>query len=498
MSTDWFQERCWSISANKEAKLQECNRRKPSASISVVYPQSTQEISELLTSSKKDAAVAVVCGGHSSSNVGTWAYFSEAADEDGVVGVDRDSSSSTQGTQAHTIILDMKNMATVTVNKEASEVTVAGGAIMRQLAAACADASTALPIGTGDTVGVLGYTLNGGLSGYFGKRLGMLGQRVTKMEIVLADGTVKYLTPDSPAEDGDLFLACLGAGSAMGVVTSLTVKMEDAASFSTGGKIVVACGNIASTRPFLRRALQFMKESVLTTSSCSMEIVVVSSYAVVCNFMFYDTFKGEASSFVQQVRDDAAACNVEVVVDDVTSHQTWFDAASSLWGVIAGIKGSPLVRVDHCVGTSSLPSDDVLDFLVEKWVGDYLEKANLSLVEIRSLGAVAMEGRKLPSGNVNALLFADMIVCYDGSSVSAQDKSSIMQEVHQIVVDAKKQGELMVDFSGTHSQSDDPSELLANGDEIFGSHENFELVQKVKRTVDSTNRFRFHPFVHLL
>jgi hypothetical protein len=72
-----------------------------------------------------------------------------------------------------------------------------------------------------------------------------------------------------------------------------------------------------------------------------------------------------------------------------------------------------------------------------------------------------------------------------------------MQEVHQIIANAKKQG-LMVDFSGTHSQSDDPLELLSNGDEIFGSHENIEFVQKVKKTFDGTNRFRFHPFVHLL
>lgn len=73
-----------------------------------------------------------------------------------------------------------------------------------------------------------------------------------------------------------------------------------------------------------------------------------------------------------------------------------------------------------------------------------------------------------------------------------------MQEVHQIIVNAKKQGDLMVDFSRTHSQSDDPLELLTNGKEIFGSHENYELVQNVKRTFDSTNRFQFHPFVHLL
>ena len=47
---------------------------------------------------------------------------------------------------------------------------------MRTLAETCKEEKCALPIGTGDTVGVCGYVLNSGISGYFGKRLGMLGQ----------------------------------------------------------------------------------------------------------------------------------------------------------------------------------------------------------------------------------------------------------------------------------------------------------------------------------
>jgi hypothetical protein len=480
MSANWFKEKSWSISGNK------ANDSKHLASTNtIIYPKSTQDVAELLASNQ-EAAVAVVCGGHSSSNVATWACFSEAAGKDDSCQDD------------NTIILDMKNMASVTVDKKIMEVTVGGGSTFRQLAQVCADAGGALPIGTGDTVGVCGYTMNGGLSGYFGKRLGMLGQRVVHMEIVIADGTVKNLTPESSGEDGNLFHACLGAGSAMGVVTSLTFKMEAAASFSTGGSIVVACGNKTSAEPFLKRALQFMKGSVLPTSSCSMEIVIVTDFTVIINFMFYDTFTGNTSSFVQQVRDDAKACNVPIVADDMSSYKAWFEAASSLWDVIAGLKGDPLVRVDHCIGTRSLPSDEVLDFVIDTWVGDYIQKAPLSLVEIRSLGGVTKEGSALPSGNVNALFFADMIVSYDGSSVSSQEKSSIMEDVHRIIVDAKKQGELMVDFSGTHSQSDDPPELLAKGDEIFGSEDNYELIKQTKHTFDSTNRFRFHPFAHLL
>jgi FAD/FMN-containing dehydrogenase len=190
---------------------------------------------------------AAVGGGHSSSNVAAWAY------------VDSDSG----GQDDTTIILDMNNMASVSNGGHRG-----GGSLFRQLAEVCADACGALPIGTGDTVGVCGYTMNGGLSGYFGKRLGMLGQRVVNMEIILADGAVKNLTPASAGEDGDLFYACLGTGSAMGVVTSLTFKMEAATSFSTGGSIVVACGSKTSAKPFLEKITQFYERICALFTIC--------------------------------------------------------------------------------------------------------------------------------------------------------------------------------------------------------------------------------------
>ena len=384
VSDEWFHDRSWSISGNKEDVLQN-GGASPSSSARVVLPTSTNEISKLL-SANQDAAVAVVCGGHSSSNVATWPFFDD-------------------GSQIQTTIIDMKHMSSISVDEKTREVTVGGGSVFRQLAETCAEARGALPIATGDTVGVAGYALNGGISGYFGRRLGMLGQRVTSLEIVLANGDVKTLTPDSTGEDGELFRACLGAGSAMGVVTSLTLQMEDESSFRTGGSLVFACSDKATARPFLAKALKFMKQEVLPLQSTSMEIVITSDFTVICSFMFYDTFDGVPSDFVDPLREYAKECNVPIVADAVTSQELWFDAASSLWEVIAGLKGDPLVRMDHCIGTQGVPSDEVDSFLLDRWIGDFLSKAALSLVEIRSLGGAAMDGNDLSSGNAKCTFF---------------------------------------------------------------------------------------------
>ena len=98
----------------------------------------------------------MVCGGHSSSNVATWPIYNDSIED--------------------VIILDMKEMSSISVDKQTKQVTVEGGVLLRQLAETCQEEKCALPIGTGDTVGVCGYVLNSGISGYFGKRLGMLGQ----------------------------------------------------------------------------------------------------------------------------------------------------------------------------------------------------------------------------------------------------------------------------------------------------------------------------------
>lgn len=499
-ATDWFANRTWSISGNKEDKLSKINtaNKEEQGGVSIIYPKSTQEISQLLlstsTSTAQQTKIAVVCGGHSASNVATWPYYYH----------DEQHQQQFQQSQSSIIILDMKEMNSISINnnKQSNEVTIGGGVLFKQLAEVCANEGTALPIGTGDTVGVCGYVLNGGISGYFGKRLGMLGQRVKQLEIVLANGDIKTLsdtTCTTNDEDRDLFRACLGAGSALGVVTSLTIQMENDACFQTGGSLVFACSNKDTAKPFLKKSLLFLTECVLPNDTVSMEIVITSDYTVICTFMFYDTFDGKPDEYVQPLRDVAMGCKISIVADGVSTHQSWFDAASSLWEVIGGMKGDPLVRLDHCIGTREVPTQDVLDFVVEKWIGKFLTTTSYSLVEIRTLGGATLTGNGIPSGNTNCLFFADMIVSYDGSVLTEEEKAGISTEVHDILSEAKNLSpELLVDFSGTHNQSDDLVDTLPTGDVSFGSRMNYELIQSAKKSADPKNQFCFHPFTHLV
>jgi hypothetical protein len=483
---EWFSKRTWSVSGNRAAAAtdaaaggeEEAAIVGTSQAGRVVFPKSTQDVAGILSALPPSQPVAVVCGGHSSSNASTVAC-------------------------PGAVIIDLQQMNSVTnIDKEKMEVTVEGGATFRPLAEAVAEAGGALPIGTGDTVGVAGYLVNGGISGYFGRRLGMLGQRIAELTFVTADGTIRTIGPSSSGQDETLFNAVLGAGSALGIVTSITLRMESDSAFFTGGQLIVPCGTKDAVKCFARRALSFLRDSVLPDPSVSMELVVTADYTCISTFIFYDKFEGDPVTYVGPIRDAASAGKVPIVVDDVSQWNTWLEAASCLWPIIQEMKGSPLVRIDHCMGTMDSPGDDILDFIANEWIGGVpLNQAFQSIVEIRTLGGLALDGDTLPSGNCKCQVFADMIIAYDGSDKSLDDRRSITQSVDAVVTLARKQKSVQVDFSATHSQSDDTVDTSTwctareRRLQMFGSEEMYEAVRAAKHKYDPSNRFRCHPFV---
>jgi FAD/FMN-containing dehydrogenase len=85
---------------------------------------------------------------------------------------------------------------------------------------AAKDGRSFLP-GTSPNVGVIGYTLGGGLS-WFGRKYGWACNRVSAIELVTADGEAR--TVDA-ATHPDLFWALRGGGGGYAVVTALHVEL---------------------------------------------------------------------------------------------------------------------------------------------------------------------------------------------------------------------------------------------------------------------------------
>jgi FAD/FMN-containing dehydrogenase len=462
---EWFAQRAWSVSANKV--LGE-STAVTSLAQRIFRPKSAAEISEIVRSLPSSTPIACVCGGHESSNAALVA-------------------------NGDAVIIDLILLKSVVFSGAAEDrlVTVGSGVVFRELVEEVRKQGGALPVGTGPGVGVAGYVTNGGLSSYFSRRLGLLGQRVVGMTVVTAAGDIRTLTPKD-----ELFTAMLGAGSALAIVVDITIRLADASVVKFAEQRVFGFETREQAVRYSREAMRFMREHVIPNDSVSLEVVVTGTKAIVATTVFYDTFEGDSSAFVKPLEELAASMKLPTLAQGHWG--SWYEAAAALWPVIAEQKGTPLATLYHCVGTEGAPGEEAISFVSEKVVGEApLDEAALSIVEIRSLGGAAQKGARIPTGNCHHAFFVDLVTLYDAKGKSPAERQAIVDRTNRIVDMARATKGLGVDFSGTHSQPDDIGRATVAA-EIFGSASMAASVQVQKKAVDPTNRFRFHPFAKYL
>ena len=85
--------------------------------------------------------------------------------------------------------------------------------------------------GSSTAVGVVGYTVGGGLP-ILGRAFGFASDRVRSFEVVTPDGEVRHVDPDS---EPDLFAALRGGKGSFGIVTSLTFSLLPLSELYGGG-----------------------------------------------------------------------------------------------------------------------------------------------------------------------------------------------------------------------------------------------------------------------
>ena len=117
------------------------------------------------------------------------------------------------------ILVKTERMRDVAI--EGEKARAEAGALAEDVAeAASAQGMCSMP-GTSPNVGVVGYTLGGGLS-WFGRKYGWACNRVSALEVVTADGEPRTV---SAASDPDLFWALRGGGGGYAIVTALHVEL---------------------------------------------------------------------------------------------------------------------------------------------------------------------------------------------------------------------------------------------------------------------------------
>lgn len=132
---------------------------------------------------------------------------------------------------AGALAVSTRRMCDVTVDPQSRTARVGAGARWAQVIAAAARHGLAPLNGSSSTVGVVGYTLGGGV-GPMGRRFGFAADHVRRMQLVTADGAIHEVDASS---DPELFWAIRGGKGNFGIVTEMEFDLMPVTTLYAGG-----------------------------------------------------------------------------------------------------------------------------------------------------------------------------------------------------------------------------------------------------------------------
>jgi hypothetical protein len=129
-----------------------------------------------------------------------------------------------------TLLLKTGRLTGADVDAENRRARVNAGAKWRDVSALASSQGLAPLSGSSAEVGVVGYTLGGGLS-WLSRKHGLACNSVLAAEVITADGELVRANREN---EPDLFWALRGGGGSFGVVTALEFELYPAAELSAG------------------------------------------------------------------------------------------------------------------------------------------------------------------------------------------------------------------------------------------------------------------------
>ncbi len=134
------------------------------------------------------------------------------------------------GDLAGTILVKTERMRGIEIDPMNRTARVEAGVVWAEVSEAAGQYGLAALAGSSPDVGVVGYTLGGGL-GWLGRRYGLAASNVVSVEIVTADGSIRRVDAES---DPDLFWAVRGGGGSFGAVTAIEFALFPVAEVYAG------------------------------------------------------------------------------------------------------------------------------------------------------------------------------------------------------------------------------------------------------------------------
>lgn len=149
----------------------------------------------------------------------------QAAGPRGVIARGLGSSYGDPAQNAGGVVLDMTGLAKIhTIDPDTGVVVLDGGVSLDTLMRAALPHGLWVPVLPGTRQVTIGGAIGADVHGKNHHTKGSFGNHVLEMDVVLADGTIRTLTPDGP--DAELFWATVGGMGLTGVILRATVQLH--------------------------------------------------------------------------------------------------------------------------------------------------------------------------------------------------------------------------------------------------------------------------------
>ena len=130
------------------------------------------------------------------------------------------------------VVIATHRMNDITIDAIGRTARIGAGVLWSEVIAKAAKAGLAPLNGSNPTVGVVGYTLGGGLSPTLGRSHGYAADHVRSLDVVTADGELRHVKAES---EPDLFWALRGGKGNFAVVTALEFDLFPVSRLYGGG-----------------------------------------------------------------------------------------------------------------------------------------------------------------------------------------------------------------------------------------------------------------------
>jgi len=172
--------------------------------LAVTYPEAVEDVVAVVELARNEGLrVAVQCTGHNAAPVGSL---------------------------ERAILLKTERMRQVEIDPVAGTARCEAGVLWPEVGRAAAEHGLAPLAGTSPDVGVVGYTIGGGVS-WLGRKHGLAANSVLAVELVTAGGDFVRADRDN---EPDLFWALRGGGGSFGIVTALEFALYPVAELFAG------------------------------------------------------------------------------------------------------------------------------------------------------------------------------------------------------------------------------------------------------------------------